>query len=72
MESMVRPKCKRCGRDKDKRYEMCASCRMALADEKYLDDGSGVQIHERKDRGEDISADYFEQERELDVVSEEH
>ncbi len=70
--------CVRCGEDKkfnrlnNEILIYCKKCACELADEQYLDDGSDTIIKERADRAEEgISADYAEQDKELDDMLEE-
>lgn len=57
---------------KFKAYERirCAKCHLTYNDNLYLDEGSEAMIKERIDRDEEVHANYFEQERELDELLE--
>lgn len=52
-------------------YRFCKQCARDVGDQKYLDEGSETVIRERADREEEVRADYFEHERELDELLEE-
>lgn len=70
--------CIRCGKNKGYKglknvsFKYCKECARILADEQYLDDGSGQVIRENADRPKQVRVDLNEQESELDKMLEEY